>query len=272
MATKAGWQHAVTLVDEQRSDDGTAIATHLGARVDQVSFDAWKSTGPLPEVPFYTVAGPEARLRFAGLGAIVRQSLMTTGGFGDASWDASTDDVGPRFAQTGSGAPGERSMCEWLLHTGTVSLPVPALGASDFEQFLRLSHSPEMAPWREEGDYDRPIPRRLVDERGVPADAFADTKLASAWLRGPLDFCEETRADFDGWLASHPLPLRKAADRIVSSPTERAFQFARRVARHSKTTGRLRHFRKLHPSWPTGRLFHWAHDRIGDRYPAAEFD
>jgi hypothetical protein len=159
-----------------------------------------------------------------------------------------------------------------LLHAGAVSLPVPALGADDVEQFLRLSHAPEMDEWRGPDGYDRPIARRLTGERGVPSDALATTKIASAWLRGPYEFCDETRADFEAWLASHPLPFRKLADQIVSSPTERAFQFSRRVARHSKTTGRLRHFRKLHPSWPTGRLFHWAHDRIGAHYPPAAFD
>jgi len=272
MAAPAGWNRAVTLVDDERTDVGTVIGEHLGVKVDEVSFDAWKARGPLQEVPFYTVSGPEARLRFVGLEDQVRHTLMITGGFGDASWDASTDDIGPRYAQVGSSAPGERSMNEWLLHIGTIALPVPALGADDFDQFTRLSHSAEMREFRGTDGYDRPISNRLITEQKVPAEAMAKKKVASAWLRGPMEFTPETRADFLAWVAEHPLPLRMTLDRLRSSPVERAFHFAKAHHPNSKTMKRLRHLRKLNPSWTTGRLFHWAHDRISDHYPLFPFD
>mgnify|MGYP003408922933 CR=1 FL=1 len=44
----------------------------------------------------------------------------------------------------------------------------------------RVSRSDEMKPWQLGNDYDRPIPRRLLEERGVPRDAFGFGKKAVA--------------------------------------------------------------------------------------------
>lgn len=271
LASNAGWREAVTLVDEQRTDAGTPIGNHLGVHVDEVSLDAWEPGDPMKEAPFFTVSGPEARLRFLGLESHVRQTLMITGGYGDASWEANVDDVGNRFAQTGSSATGERSMAEWLLHVGAVGLPVPAIGADDIDQFERLSNGDEMRQWRGPKGYDRPIPRRLTSERGVPQEMFSTTKIASAWRRAPGGMSAAAQEDFASWLDEHPLPLRKGLDRVLSAPTAQALKVSYYYTREGNITRRLRHLRKLHPPWPNGRLFHWAHDRTRVFYPSAPF-
>jgi hypothetical protein len=38
----------------------------------------------------------------------------------------------------------------------------------------------EMAPWSIGGEYDRPIPRRIVEEAGVERDSFGQSKKAVA--------------------------------------------------------------------------------------------
>jgi hypothetical protein len=112
-------------------------------------------------------------------------------------------------------------MGEFRLRTGFVHIPVPmlafgahatlrAIGASREMRpwrnvrttrikFLRIPCSPlaikthpivaavgrlskRVSRWRSRSDYDRPIPRRIAEEMGVPRGAFGQRKLAASTL------------------------------------------------------------------------------------------
>ena len=72
-------------------------------------------------------------------------------------------------------------------------------------------------------------------------------------------------------MADNPLPLRHGLDRVLSAPTAQALKASYRYTKEGKMTHRLRHWRKLHPPWANGRLFHWAYDRARTFYPSAPF-
>jgi hypothetical protein len=129
-----------------------------------------------------------------------------------------------------------------------------------------------MLAWRGTEHNDRPIPRRLTDERGVPLEWFAKTKIASAWRRAPGGLSPAAQADFAAWMADNPLPLRRALDGVLSAPTAQALKVSYRYTKEGKVTHHLRRLRKLHPPWPNGRLFHWAHDRARTFYPSSPFN
>ena len=46
----------------------------------------------------------------------------------------------------------------------------------------RIANSPEMDPWRINPGYDRPIARRIAEERGVPRSMFGQVKMGSVVL------------------------------------------------------------------------------------------
>ena len=64
-------------------------------------------------------------------------------------------------------------------------MPVPYVGYMGMEDILRISKSNEMKPWDVSNTpyehYSRPIPRRILEERGVPRRAFAFEKKAGTY-------------------------------------------------------------------------------------------
>jgi hypothetical protein len=130
-----------------------------------------------------------------------------------------------------------------------------------------------MAPWSIGGKYDRPIPRRLVEEQGVPRDAFATIKRPSPSIRVPHRLCEDSRLDYQAWLDAHRNRRRQVVRDLsvhLKSPGFRVF------GPHRQTSDRaweLHHLLKdWHPTWKDGHVFHWAVEKVRGRYPDNSFD
>ena len=71
------------------------------------------------------------------------------------------------------------SLSEARLHIGYVHAPAPYIGARSRKSIFALTHSESMRNWSIGGTYDRPIPRRLAEEAGVPRHLFGQVKLAT---------------------------------------------------------------------------------------------
>jgi hypothetical protein len=77
---------------------------------------------------------------------------------------------------------GDTSGCgltEWRLHKGVFLASVPCIGASRLNCLKQINDSPAMDPWRIGGDYDRPIPRRILEQQGVRRGKFGIKKMAT---------------------------------------------------------------------------------------------
>ena len=70
-------------------------------------------------------------------------------------------------------------LAEWRLHKGVFLANVPSIGASRIDCLKQINDSSAMDPWRIGGDYDRPIPRRILEQQGVRRDKFGIQKLAT---------------------------------------------------------------------------------------------
>lgn len=70
-------------------------------------------------------------------------------------------------------------LSEARLHFGYIQVPAPYIGARSRQCLFDLANSEAMRPWSIGGTYDRPIPRRIAEEAGVPREAFGQVKLAS---------------------------------------------------------------------------------------------
>src|SRR5690606_38494472 len=89
-------------------------------------------------------------------------------------------------------------------------LAVPYLGARRREDLYRITHSDELGPWRLNVPYDRPLPRRIAEERGVPREMFGQKKLASV-INFPLPSVPRDpalRAEYFDYLAAKGLCSR----------------------------------------------------------------
>ncbi len=80
---------------------------------------------------------------------------------------------------------GCHGLTEVRLRAGYVQGAIPYIGARRREQILRITESAAMGPWRLNNSYDRPIPRRIAEEAGVPRAAFGQVKIGSVVESAP---------------------------------------------------------------------------------------
>ena len=70
-------------------------------------------------------------------------------------------------------------LSEARLHGGYINAAGPYIGVRPRQDIYDIGNSEEMRTWTIGGAYDRPIPRRIGEEAGVPREAFGQTKLAT---------------------------------------------------------------------------------------------
>lgn len=200
----------------QPSDDGTPICAALGLScipIDRMSFRK-----NLADEHFYWAGldnNPDLNLHQINA-FIDTPSLLLTGNLGEIWYTSAAIDKARlatfndqliRWDQTGHG------LAEVRLTTGMVQMAVPFIGARQRRDILNITDDASMDAYRLGGNYDRPIPRRIAEEAGVPRDLFGQTKLASiVHLPTPnVPITAELRAEFLHHLRKHGLLGRVGA-------------------------------------------------------------
>ena len=180
---KGGGSMADDPAELEVSDDGTAIASLLGVgpvigierRAFAKEFD--------DELYFHAAISEcqDANLKEVS-GRIEPPALLLTGTLGEVWYTQSAwYDTHPGYAtdELRRGDLGTHGLTEIRLRAGYVQAAMPYIGARRRKDILAISDSASMAPWRLNVQYDRPIPRRIGEEAGVPRDAFGQVKIGS---------------------------------------------------------------------------------------------
>jgi len=211
--------------------------------------------------------------------------VLLTGFHGDRVWDraARTDADFVRGDQSGL------SLSEYRLWAGFLHCPLPFAGGRQAASIRTVSRSRELAPWHTGSYYSRPICRRILEEAGVPRDAFGRWKKSVSVLFSAQEgfLTPASLADYRFWLERHadewrrrglvPPSLAEGADRWRDSryalarvleglahAAPRRLWMLRSAAQRVVTLGRReRLFRHLFP---------WAMERAKQRYATAPLD
>lgn len=201
-ARAAGATEAVTIEQGRRTvenlfrlnDSGKAVAEQLGLNCTTYSrfmtnypFEdaGWASMGNIGDINLAIFDYPQPLC------------LLFTGFMGDVMW--ATDTVQPEALRR-KDTSGAR-FNEIRLELGVFVCSPAFWGCQKESQILRLTHQPEMRPWTLGNKYDRPIPRRLLEEAGVQRDTFGRTKRVATFNRRygrPLS--ADLRSDFSAFL------------------------------------------------------------------------
>jgi len=102
-------------------------------------------------------------------------AVVFTGYHGDKLWDRHVA-AGYLGDDVLRGDTSGLNLSEVRLATGFANVAVPFIFARGIGDLVRISNSPDMRPWQVDTGYDRPIARRIAEERGVPRQAFGQRK------------------------------------------------------------------------------------------------
>lgn len=112
---------------------------------------------------------------YAAFECVLNNKMLFDGKAGDDVW--AIDYVGKEGLPIS--APYSKSLNEFRLRVGFAHIPAPVIGADFPESIARISRSDEMKRYSIGGNYDRPIPRRLVETAGANRDSFGQAKKAA---------------------------------------------------------------------------------------------
>ena len=168
------------LADDLYDDDGRAIARSLGADAQLLNPDLrcipaeierwmWASGQVSPELSQWNVFDDAER----GDNLV----LWCAGHYGDCMWGTEEDEV-LLSGSMARGMPSGYALAEARVRFGIVDCSVPFIFGAEVAGVLAISLSDDMAPWRLGNTYDRPIPRRILEERGIKRTEFGFGKKA----------------------------------------------------------------------------------------------
>ncbi len=177
LASQVGCREALTLRKsrEGQGDSGKPVAEALGLAVREVDRPE-AVEGDFDEVADFFATGMGGEdYAFKGFGPHVGGRILLTGFHGGKLW-------GPKPPSTvlpGNDLSGA-SLQEFRLWKNFIHIPVPMIAGQRHPDIAVISRAPEMAPYRLNNDYDRPIPRRIIEEAGVPRALFGQQKRAGS--------------------------------------------------------------------------------------------
>ena len=269
-AQKVGCDEAVTFRRSRpkgtsdMDDSGAKIAEILGMKVKAYDrFDYLNQTG-----------FPEAEggiSEFLCLGNYLERRILFTG-FNDVVWDPHCKMVSPFIKRKDISG---NNLAELRLRVGFVHLPVPYLGCTSHPSIHRISTSKEMQPWSVGPKYDKPIPRRLVEEAGVEREMFGIEKKAVAIVAHAEGFdkamTKESFADFSRFVQEHytfqiaaKLRLYRMAQSLNQMFLASVSQIiGRRITRQVLVPSSIEQVLRL---GQYSLLFHWSIRKLISRY------
>jgi hypothetical protein len=181
LAAALGCQQALTLRNARNghADSGQSVGEALGLEV--LEFERPSEGAKVAahdEAEFVATGMGGEDIALAAFEPALRGRILLTGFHGDKVWDP---ELRPNAVLARGDLSGS-SLAEFRLRVGFVHVPVPFIGALRHDEVRQVGLSEEMAPWRIGTSYDRPIPRRVLEEVGVPRGLFGQTKKAASML------------------------------------------------------------------------------------------
>jgi hypothetical protein len=292
LGREAGCEEAVVYESKRdsRSDAGTKAVDVLGYttvhskdELDYRDIDAaelFLGTGELATSLFFLSSAQE-----------LTGKLLLSGNYGDGMWDRNYRETDTKIARI---MWGDTAKKEFRLKVGYIDYAPAYLTAMIQPEINAISNLPEMEPWTLHNDYDRPIPRRLAEEAGVPRGAFGVVKdggACSSLRFGNLSYLARTMPPasferFSRYLDTAKGERPKTAKWMLRSVAYLAFVLATFLSIHGRSELerllRTNHWATrftcspgapsfLFP-WAIAELRSTAYSRLGDAPPAVGAD
>lgn len=260
----------------QYEDCGATIAYKLGMEVKEYERLGYLDKLGCPEKEFTGYGAQEVVWENELPGA-----LLFTGFHGDKVWARFCKNTSPHIVR---GDPSGHNLAEFRLRVGWIHMPIPFIGCTSQKSICQISTSQEMMPWRMDNGYDRPIPRRIVEESGIERNAFGLKKRATGVAldakRLEMGLTAETLNEYENYIShhwSHSCELRSRTFELMKKLTSKNLILNTRISRKIKSISGVKvDFPLLIPSrFRVGRfgeiekhalLFQWSVEKLMSRY------
>ncbi len=194
---------------QQVDDDGSEICRYLKVNdVRPLDRREFETRGELEPLLIATLDSNQDANLFGICGQLPGPALLLTGTLGEIWYPEDLYQRGDNWSCDVGLARGDLSMhglTELRIAFGFVQVAVPFVGAIHRRDILAISSSTEMDKWRLGNAYDRPIPRRIAEEAGVPRTAFGQRKMASVveFSKPYLPVSAELRKEYQRFLSTN---------------------------------------------------------------------
>jgi hypothetical protein len=180
LAAPLGCREAVTLRNARggQSDSGKPVGEVLGLRVYEFSRPE-AAEGPFEEVADFLATGMGGEdYCYQGFSSLLGGRVLLTGFHGFMTWGLHKEPNAVLALADLSGA----SLQEFRLWKDFIHVPVPMIGARRHPEIAAISRASEMSAYLLHNGYDRPIPRCILEQAGVPRSLFGQHKRAASLL------------------------------------------------------------------------------------------
>ena len=197
LARAAGCADAFTYVDDRRTDperDSGASNARFFLGMGCKVYSRWQylALDSCPEAEFGYVA-INSMVPLAAVENQLPGHILILGDFGDTIWEPKTAKVANQLSRPWLRHTHGLSSIEFRLRVGYFAFAPACIAARHNRIIHDIATSEAMRPWSVGGSYDRPIPRRIAEEAGLPRDRFGMHKAASSQshLSDPSRFSEK---------------------------------------------------------------------------------
>lgn len=190
LAKTIGCERAVTLQNGRGNvnDNGAPIAQSIGIECTEYirPFSEQASNSrialtydDLSDCAEFVAAGTLAEdVCYLPFEASIANTILLTGFQADKLW-------GRKFTPSSSLERGDisgSSMGEFRLRVGFVHWPVPYIGCRSNKDLLKITSSDELAEYRDESNYNKPIAIKMAESVGIPRELYGLRKKAASVL------------------------------------------------------------------------------------------
>ena len=200
-------------------DSGVEAAKRLGYE-NIVEKDAYSylNRTDFPEIQSISGGDMGFEISFSTFREEMRGNLVFSGENGDFVWNKNKS-----FQTINDEAHivwknSEIGLGEAHLHQEYIPVPMTSFGIRHWTDLYKISNSEVMKPWSLGNDYDRPIPRRILESKGLPRESFGMKKYGAGfyyaydWKKRLLNrMSKKSAVDFEQYVDRHKkmLPIKK---------------------------------------------------------------
>lgn len=218
IAKSCGCAESISLTTSNagKEDSGRAVADALGLRHTEFARMERASGDPMLEAEFLAPGMQGEDIVYSAFGERLKGRILVTGFQGGKIWDRRKS-LGRHIKRSDiSGC----SLGEFRLRMNFLHLPIPFIGIQRGDDLYAISNMPDMKAYSVPGSYDRPVPRRILEEAGVGRSLFGQAKRGASILlfQGQDRMSPAARASIlDYWKqrGSHPRYLARVQARTL---------------------------------------------------------